>query len=407
MVGMCSVSTLNCSATRIHPDPEIAGIGVTISFVFTCGIAIVFSLIDFLFMDEKTLHAHPVDRWIHTQWKRLNFKPLRKMKAKRSEYWHVVLEGVILGLSDLQLLTGIAILAAAYMSCEMSVYHSNIVADLAFFSSGTQLSTLGALKTFLMKYPAVRNVKVIFVLTMGAMLLSVVILQGHKDWYAVESAPKPAYCLFVESIHNIGGEAESLMISNIVLIVLSHFAIIVLLYPRMRRIVLISKTQARAIFNSVLKFLYVLPYLLTQNLPKGVAAIVTVVVVAAEVILVLAGILLLCAWGSVWLYCWWMDSYAGTIMLEIAWFSYGLWNLLQERAAGRDSKYMSEEDSHKENEWGFGQTVPMLLAFLPILTAWQSWYRTYTPVHLAGDIKLTSHSEAYHDKKGAIHSQQI
>jgi len=380
---MCSVSTLNCSATRIHPDPEISGIGVTVSFVFTCGITIVFSLIDFLFMDEKALHAHPVDRWIHTQWQRLKFNPLRNMKAKRSEYWHAVLESIILGLSDLQLLTGIAILSAGYMVCDMSVYHSNILVDLAFFSSGTQLSTLGALKTLLMKYPVLRNVKVVFVLTMGAMLLSIVILQGHKDWYDVESPPKPAYCLFVESIHNIGGEPESLMITNIVLIVLSHFAIIVILYPRMRRIVLVRKTQASAIFNSALKFLCDLPYSLTQKLPKGVAAIVTVVVVAAEVILVLAGMILLCAWGSVWLCCWWLDSYAGTIMLEIGWFSYGLWNLLQEREAGRDSKYMTEEDSHKENEWGFGQTVPMLLALLPILTAWQSWYRTYTPVRFA------------------------
>jgi hypothetical protein len=55
-------------------------------------------------------------------------------------------EGVILALSDQQLITGLAMLIAGFVKCDISVYLFNNVFALAWFSCTTHLATLTVLK---------------------------------------------------------------------------------------------------------------------------------------------------------------------------------------------------------------------------------------------------------------------
>jgi hypothetical protein len=68
-----------------------------------------------------------------------------KTKHMREE----VLERFILALSDQQLVTGLAVLIAAFLKCDISVYSFGIVTSVAWFSCTTHLSTLIVLKRYI------------------------------------------------------------------------------------------------------------------------------------------------------------------------------------------------------------------------------------------------------------------
>lgn len=84
----------------------------------------------------------------------------------------IALERFLLALSDQQLVTGLAVLIAGYMKmCSMPIYYFNIVASLAWFSSGTHLATIGALREYLISHPVLRNWRVIAMLAVLALLI--------------------------------------------------------------------------------------------------------------------------------------------------------------------------------------------------------------------------------------------
>jgi hypothetical protein len=65
-------------------------------------------------------------------------------KSKRREGY----QDFILVLSDQQLVTGLAILVAGFMICDISLYSFTIVSAVAWFSSTTHLSSLAVLKGY-------------------------------------------------------------------------------------------------------------------------------------------------------------------------------------------------------------------------------------------------------------------
>jgi hypothetical protein len=65
-------------------------------------------------------------------------------KSKRREGY----QDFILVLSDQQLVTGLAILIAGFMICDISLYSFTIVSAVAWFSSTTHLSSLAVLKGY-------------------------------------------------------------------------------------------------------------------------------------------------------------------------------------------------------------------------------------------------------------------
>lgn len=68
-----------------------------------------------------------------------------KTKHKREE----ALERFVLTLSDQQLVTGLSVLIAAFVKCDISVYSFGIVTAVGWFSCMTHLSTLIVLKRYI------------------------------------------------------------------------------------------------------------------------------------------------------------------------------------------------------------------------------------------------------------------
>lgn len=93
------------------------------------------------------------------------------------------LERFLLGLSDQQLVTGLAVLTTGYMQrCSMTIYHFQIVAALAWFSSAVHLATLGSLREYFIENPSVRNWRVAgMVGLLGLLLYAQIVPFSSKD----------------------------------------------------------------------------------------------------------------------------------------------------------------------------------------------------------------------------------
>jgi hypothetical protein len=87
--------------------------------------------------------------------------------------WREIFESVTLSLSDQQLVTGLAILIAGYyemLNNNLSVYHWNIVLNLAWMSSAVHIASLTLLRDVLNRGPTLRNTRV------AGMLLLLILL---------------------------------------------------------------------------------------------------------------------------------------------------------------------------------------------------------------------------------------
>lgn len=113
-----------------------------------------------------------------------------KSKARRAKG----LEKFVLAQSDLQLVTGIAILIAGFSNpCSTDMYHFGIVAALGWFSCSTHLVTLQLLKDYLRKHTVVRNLKVTVML-----MLLVLLLVAQTLGYAAVDLTYPAACSWAQ-----------------------------------------------------------------------------------------------------------------------------------------------------------------------------------------------------------------
>jgi hypothetical protein len=144
-----------------------------------------------LFISLEDLELSAVDLAVNKWLKRRGPRHFSAtMPERRIEFWLQILEKILLGLSDTQLLTELAILIAGYAKCSISIYHSNIVSDLAWFASGTHLSSLQILRGYLVRHPVTRTLRVILLLIMAGLLFPLVIYQGNRCW--CDWLPQPA-----------------------------------------------------------------------------------------------------------------------------------------------------------------------------------------------------------------------
>ena len=104
------------------------------------------------------------------------------------------LEKFILALSDQQLVTGLAVLIAGYISpCSMSIYHFRIIAALGWFSSTVHLSTLSVLRVYFIEHPRLRDWRVVAMLFVLVLLIVAQLVPGptQEQTAAAESHASP------------------------------------------------------------------------------------------------------------------------------------------------------------------------------------------------------------------------
>ena len=143
---------------------------------------------------DQDAPVHPVDKLCLDKsdalWTRAGQKPSKK--------WAEALEKAVLGFSDQQCITGIAILLSGYSQLSprntnpITVYNWQIAVDLAWFSSITHLTTLTCLRHYFRQRRALSNFR-IACMAANAVILAVSI--GSTGWQLANHGV-PALCLF-------------------------------------------------------------------------------------------------------------------------------------------------------------------------------------------------------------------
>lgn len=157
------------------PDADISGIGVILAFLISAYVSFAVVLGAYTFgMVEPELLA-PADVRIMRVRSRIHDHPRL----------HHLMQHAILVLSDQQIVTGVAIMAAGFVglrSGETNVYHYQIVLYLAWLASSVPLSALTFLRPFLESHPAVRAWRLAGMVVLFFMLMVGLVPTVSYDW---------------------------------------------------------------------------------------------------------------------------------------------------------------------------------------------------------------------------------
>lgn len=320
-----------------------------VAFVANSFITLAIAITSLLYGILRDNGENAIDAWVSAKLRRVPFFYLKK---ERRELWTPIIESLVLALSDQQLLTGIAIIVTACMKhCSISAYHFTIAFDLAWFASSTHLNSLDVLQVRLAERPSSRNWRVCLMLAIAFALAVASILQGNQYWYAYYYSP--AQCLFSDLRGNYSGDAARWSVANLLFLVFSYSAAILSLYE-----------------VGILDYLF---YEIPVNKLKSVQHTVRFkrsvwastggfASVIARISLSPVDILLLGAVKSYVGIAALLGSTTCSLLFGVGWFTYLLWGLISDR------DIPPSQLNGDENEWGFGQIVPVLLLSSIILT---------------------------------------
>ncbi|KAB8346012.1 hypothetical protein FH972_023064 [Carpinus fangiana] len=157
-----------------NADPDIAGIGILVSFLVSAWIAWSLTLAAYISGTIPAQLLNPCDR------------RLFRVKPRASAPWTLTIEPLVLLLSDQQLITGVAILVAAFARFEsINVLHWQFVAATAWMSSMTHLTTLTLLRKFFQNRPRLRNWRFLGMAILLALLLVAKVPSMSAEYIAV------------------------------------------------------------------------------------------------------------------------------------------------------------------------------------------------------------------------------
>ncbi|KAL8801339.1 MAG: hypothetical protein Q9182_004546 [Xanthomendoza sp. 2 TL-2023] len=355
-MGVCGEAAPNCTLwslsidnTPYHADPDIAGIGVIIAFIASSFLTIAISHTSLLLGIIRGYEDNAIDVWFFRQVQKVR---LLRANEKRTKFWQPIMEHLVLTLSDQQLIIGIAILAAGFIKhCSISVYHFSIVSDLAWLLSGAHMTSLCVLHVYLLERPLLCHLRVCFMLLMCVMLMVSCILEGHRDWF--DSWNSHAKCLFNDLADNIGGEPATSMTVDIVLLVHNYSTSIFRLYFLEKlNSMLLDKPLAQMKSTQAA----------IENRRRALAAGGGFKPFVAVATLTASGAVLSGVRRCYSAIASFLGSLTVSLVLDVLWFSFGFNSIMSDRAIPR-SKMDGNED-----EWGFGQVVPVLLLSSIFLT---------------------------------------
>jgi hypothetical protein len=137
----------------------------------------------------------------------------------------------ILAMSDTQIVTGLSILASGFSQLNggLDIFHWNIVAYLAWFSSVTHLCTLTFLRRYFQANPGIRMLRMILMLVLAFTLAIALLptggacgLQYHRNMGYYPGAPAK-YCFLLMSRHR----GFFYDVSSIIALVISEVLLII------------------------------------------------------------------------------------------------------------------------------------------------------------------------------------
>ncbi|KAK0112418.1 hypothetical protein ONS96_001661 [Cadophora gregata f. sp. sojae] len=255
---------VNCTSTDgvIDGDPDIAGIGVIIAFIAASLITFISVILGYVTysIDEEQLNY--VDSLVipHIRWL-LHMGAGDTISVATKKLRTETMTQFILALSDQQLVTGLAILITGYAQrCTISGHHFQLIANLAWFSSTTHLSTLAVLQKYLIRHPVIKHIRVVCIFAVLGLLFHA---QLYVQWAVFASLP--IQCTFASNIFGIGGGSVLAAYNYI-----SWFAIVLFLFVAyaIRLIRLYANppiTSIRTLFEDLVRRVLDLPPLKTPE----------------------------------------------------------------------------------------------------------------------------------------------
>ena len=321
------------------------------AFILSAFLTILFSFVYLLVSKESFKEQNALDDWV---WARLSSLSPSHTSDARRKVWQTVLEKVILSLSDQQLLTGLAILTAGLLRhCSLSVYHFEMVYELAWFSSSTHMTSLSALRNYLFARPRLRNWRVCLMAVMFCLLVAYVVMSSHRSWY--ESWPYRAQCLFDNLIGNISGTPSKWMICSLTILSWGYLSNSLALFETPSRLLAqwIFEKPVTALEKGI-KALRNKRQLILSNSSDPRAKLYGASILAMQIVVVIVETIYFVIITSA-TSCWF------SLMFDITWFATGLYSIISTRQIP-DSKTDGDE-----NELTFGQIVPLLLLGSTIL----------------------------------------
>ena len=274
-----------------------------------------------------------------------------QIRASKRGFWVPVIKKLVLSLSDQQLLTGLAVLIAAFWThCTISVYHFALVNDLAWFSATVHLITLSVLKDDLLKNHVQRDWRVALMITMALLLAASTVMEGHYLWY--DGWPYDAQCLFDELIGNIRGSPKHWMLVSLILVGINYPLNIIPLFERPT--VLLNhwlERKPRAAMDAAIEHLIDTHRACPKSFKSSIKCL------ACKLLVLVVRVF---SWTHFTLV-----TLIGSRIIDFVnntfWFAFGLWAVIEDR------NIPSSDMVGDENATTFGQIMPILLLFSLVL----------------------------------------
>lgn len=332
----------------IKPNPDISGIGVMLAFLISAYVSFTAILGAYISgMVEPELLASVDSRIMRI-----------RSRVEKHPRIHRVLRQTVLAFSDQQIVTGIAIMIAGFVGLhkgDISVYHYQIVLYLAWLSSSVHLSALTLLRPYLNAHPGVKAWRLTGMLVLFLMLVIGLVPTVSYDWGIVSysgtgsiSVGKdqptgwgmPAVCFwgkaYGDGVNNDAPIGYILLVVSYLWKVGDLFASTRSLYgSRVRRPLermiasALSKPARRYVETRRRRWLWQFRMLLVPTVP---------LIAFLELLASFSASLWISVLGLVF----------GTVQVVVP----------------RNQNY--EQIASQEDEWGFGQLVPLVLLIQPL-----------------------------------------
>ncbi|KAI1381598.1 hypothetical protein F4677DRAFT_403556 [Hypoxylon crocopeplum] len=375
---------LDCFASKFDADPDIAGIGVIVAFLVSAWTCLFVITIEYFSMrsDEIRVHFTPLDDLLTRAIKQLT-RRLRKPWALQS------IQPAVLLVSDQQLITGIAIMSVGYIQhCTIPQYHFYIVYWLGFVSCQVYNASLIALRAYVDKRPEMKLWRAVMMTVLFTMVFLNTFVVDHDDFLTGDDE----YTYYGASTQcvwdNLTGASHYTYFSadlvlTLALLVWAYLDSIWYLYPDVFRCLtwLVNILQ---LISSGLSRLY--DWINTRTLePKQIFAELRqvdtrtqsrVMSIAVVCRILQSGLLSVVIRSSFWI----LFIPTLTILELLRSQIINLWriysvvlsatlSLVDTRNGARDEEAINGD----ENEWGFGQLLPVLLLMLPIMSILETY----------------------------------
>jgi hypothetical protein len=321
-----------------------------------------------LYSNSSLKYNNPFDRF----WRRILCDPIQRLVGPESaRTWSNSLYAIIMAISDQQIITGIAILSASIRALEqrsITVYHFNIIMDMAWLSSNVNLICLCVMRSFLdsthlsnaISYsrshsPVPRFLRIVAMLVLAALLLHCSSISGYELWD--DHVNCPALCI---TRGKRGGYPHRQMIVTFIFVIQSYTFQIARVTPAIRRF-----------FSKALKPRFQsLDQKMTGRLENSTFRLLLYAGVRRAAVVL-----------------WYFFTSDFEFMLEmLAWFVLGLYWTFTDRKEGHN--HMEHDEIWKENHIGFGQLVPLLLIVLATLAGMEA-YICKLYISISRNLKLT------------------